>query len=298
MTDSHLRNLERAFRASGSVEDEAAWLRARVQAGELNEEHVRLAAILGDLSAQRTLGVPSSTVDGVGPIPSLGELGPWPGDVAVSAVIELTVLLLEQVDPSTAMATAPALSAALRCLEHGTEEAATDAKLAPEQLWGGEKEKGRSWLTSYLAGCLAHYASDLSEGVERKRGWDEWIESAATRAAEFEPAASVRKALVRGACRRLLGREANDWLRSLARPSLPEHPPLESSLGTLHTTLRWAHEHLAAFMKHRGQDEELAEQELRYLVSEVRDARREADRVSEVLRLWAKATGERDADEE
>ena len=29
MTDLHVRELERRFRASGSVEDEAAWLRVR-----------------------------------------------------------------------------------------------------------------------------------------------------------------------------------------------------------------------------------------------------------------------------
>ena len=52
MTDSHLRELERRFRASGSAEDEAAWLRARVQAGELAEHHLALAAYLGSPAAE------------------------------------------------------------------------------------------------------------------------------------------------------------------------------------------------------------------------------------------------------
>ncbi|MGE0708615.1 MAG: hypothetical protein AB7N76_12655 [Planctomycetota bacterium] len=47
MTDSHLRELERRFRASGSVDDEVAWLRARVQAGDLRESRLKLAAICG-----------------------------------------------------------------------------------------------------------------------------------------------------------------------------------------------------------------------------------------------------------
>ena len=44
MADARLRDLERRFRASGSVEDEATWLRARVQAGELEQSRLELAA--------------------------------------------------------------------------------------------------------------------------------------------------------------------------------------------------------------------------------------------------------------
>ena len=55
MTDSHLRELERRFRASGSVEDEAAWLRARVQAGELEQSKLELAAYCGHAPAIRCL---------------------------------------------------------------------------------------------------------------------------------------------------------------------------------------------------------------------------------------------------
>jgi hypothetical protein len=51
VTDHHLRELDRRFRASGSVEDAAAWLRARVQAGELTEHRLALAAYLGSPAA-------------------------------------------------------------------------------------------------------------------------------------------------------------------------------------------------------------------------------------------------------
>ena len=44
MGDADLRELERRFRETGSVEDEAAWLRARVQAGELEASMLELAA--------------------------------------------------------------------------------------------------------------------------------------------------------------------------------------------------------------------------------------------------------------
>ena len=47
MTDLHLREPERRFRESGSVEDEAAWLRARIQAGELTQDRLDIAAALG-----------------------------------------------------------------------------------------------------------------------------------------------------------------------------------------------------------------------------------------------------------
>lgn len=51
MADQRLRELERRFGSSGSVEDEAAWLRARVHAGELSEDRARLAAWLGSEAA-------------------------------------------------------------------------------------------------------------------------------------------------------------------------------------------------------------------------------------------------------
>jgi len=47
VTDADLRELERRFRATGSVEDESAWLRARVKAGELEQRQVTLAASFG-----------------------------------------------------------------------------------------------------------------------------------------------------------------------------------------------------------------------------------------------------------
>lgn len=55
MTDAHLRALERAFRLTGTGEDEAAWLRARVQAGELAHDRLRLAAYVGHEAATLAL---------------------------------------------------------------------------------------------------------------------------------------------------------------------------------------------------------------------------------------------------
>lgn len=53
MANDSLTELEQRFRENGSVEDEAAWLRARLRAGEVSAEHARLAAALGDPAATR-----------------------------------------------------------------------------------------------------------------------------------------------------------------------------------------------------------------------------------------------------
>lgn len=56
MSDEALREHERRFRALGRVEDEAAWLRARVQVGDLSEQQVRLAAHVGHQAAAIVFG--------------------------------------------------------------------------------------------------------------------------------------------------------------------------------------------------------------------------------------------------
>jgi len=58
MADDRLRLLERRWQESGSVEDEAALLGARVRAGELKRERLEFAALLGHPAA----GVASPTI--------------------------------------------------------------------------------------------------------------------------------------------------------------------------------------------------------------------------------------------
>lgn len=60
MADARLRDLERRFRASGSVKDEAALLSARVQAGALQRDRLELAALLGHDAALASLGTSRS----------------------------------------------------------------------------------------------------------------------------------------------------------------------------------------------------------------------------------------------
>jgi len=56
MSDEALRELERRWRASGAVEDEAAWLAARLRVGAQNASALRLRALLGEPAARLALG--------------------------------------------------------------------------------------------------------------------------------------------------------------------------------------------------------------------------------------------------
>ena len=51
MADDKLRQLERRWRESSTVEDEAALLRERVRVGDLSEGRLRLAASFGQEAA-------------------------------------------------------------------------------------------------------------------------------------------------------------------------------------------------------------------------------------------------------
>jgi len=57
VSDADLRELERRFRETGCVEDEAAWLRARAQAGELEKSRLELAAYCHHEAAVTALGL-------------------------------------------------------------------------------------------------------------------------------------------------------------------------------------------------------------------------------------------------
>jgi len=54
MSDSKLRELERRWRETKSVEDEAAYLRERVRVGDLTQERLELAAVAGGRATARS----------------------------------------------------------------------------------------------------------------------------------------------------------------------------------------------------------------------------------------------------
>lgn len=63
MTDSRLQELERAWKASGSVDDEAAYLRERVRVGDLTQERLELVAGVGYRGAVAATGSPEWTLN-------------------------------------------------------------------------------------------------------------------------------------------------------------------------------------------------------------------------------------------
>jgi hypothetical protein len=56
MSDQKLRDLERRWRETGTVEDEAAYLLERMRVGELSSEKLELAAFCAHEGARRALG--------------------------------------------------------------------------------------------------------------------------------------------------------------------------------------------------------------------------------------------------
>lgn len=91
MSDERLRELERRFLESQTVADEAAWLGARVQAGEVRRDRVELAAILGHPAA-RVLS-PSA------PEMSLAEFLRFAGEVDRVAFARAGLALLRPTPP-------------------------------------------------------------------------------------------------------------------------------------------------------------------------------------------------------
>jgi len=63
VSDSRLQALERAWEASGSVEDEAAFLRERVRVGDLSQERLELAACCGHAGARHVSGCAEASGD-------------------------------------------------------------------------------------------------------------------------------------------------------------------------------------------------------------------------------------------
>lgn len=102
MSDEDVRDAERRWRASGSVEDQAAWLRARVRAGALPLAHVHAAAFLGHEAARRV------------------EPAPWPEDGAAarSPSVSETEGRLYDLWQHAALGPAVAREWLCRCVEH------------------------------------------------------------------------------------------------------------------------------------------------------------------------------------
>lgn len=74
MTSTEIAQLERRWKESGSIDDEAAYLLARLQSGDLDEKWAQLAGHAGSLAARKALG------GNAPPLPasdSWADLDPW-----------------------------------------------------------------------------------------------------------------------------------------------------------------------------------------------------------------------------
>jgi hypothetical protein len=73
--DVDLRELERRYKQSGTLEDQVAWLRARVRSGDLSPDRVLVAAALGDPAAIQLSGpVPDPGPARGDPVPLCGRV--------------------------------------------------------------------------------------------------------------------------------------------------------------------------------------------------------------------------------
>ena len=84
MTDSRLREFERRWRDSQSIEDEASWFLERVRVGETSAAELRSAAAVGLPAARRALGVDGDPASLEHALKHAAEV--YPGWVLLSAV--------------------------------------------------------------------------------------------------------------------------------------------------------------------------------------------------------------------
>lgn len=197
MSDHRLRELERRFRLSGNLADEAAWLRARVQAGELTQSGLELAAFLGHAAASAALGVQGSdapqTVEGWLTFEGRGE------EPLTRAVLASASLLLGRLDSTPPLF--ETLSEVVRaieawCLDPMAERAeeisagySQTKRLVDEHL-GGYEEPGYALLQVFAL-------VSESSGSPNWQGCVQWALRCAEKATSAsEVHAAVRKELV------------------------------------------------------------------------------------------------------
>lgn len=102
-TDRKLRELRGAWRRKRSVSSEAAYLRARVEAGDLSDERLAVAAHCGHPAARRALGLAAATPTPLGEW--VGGLARFRPEVSVRAALAAGRLLRGQGDRAAVHAT-------------------------------------------------------------------------------------------------------------------------------------------------------------------------------------------------
>lgn len=173
MTDQNLRDLARRAEATGSIEDEAALLLARVRAGDLAPDQLTLAAYCGHEAARRLLGEEAPTAPDVhqreGLLRWAMGLRRWGREACVRAAVgaaEVVQPLWERACPGRGEP-ALALQAARAWLTCPCSDHARQAEGRGEQAW----EIGDEVAASRGATMAARAASAAAS--ETAREWSE-----------------------------------------------------------------------------------------------------------------------------
>ena len=153
MSDQRLRELERRWRETGSVEDEAAYLRERVRVGDLTQERLELAAYCGHEGATRATEVPRMELSAL--LEMVHESGELPTLICAASIMKQLVPLDQDLEP---------LSVGLRRLvEQSTNGEACDYKHLFSLCTKAQEARGATSISpddmsdrdrSFIAGTL------------------------------------------------------------------------------------------------------------------------------------------------
>lgn len=177
MSDERLRELERRWTESGSVNDEAAYLKQRVRAGDLSQERLDLAAYCGREAALVALGA-NSTVEWDSKAWAEG-LGRWGPSIVLRAQCLLAEVLLPVWNENVPGDGRPeaALRAAIAHLE-GTSHLSSDELLAIARSASDAFGMAQLPLAQKLAGRVCAVAAQTAGMLAGKRDaedkWREW----------------------------------------------------------------------------------------------------------------------------
>lgn len=184
MPDSSLRKLERAFKESGSIEDEATWLRERVRVGDLSSERLEFVAKLGyPAVATKT---PLKDLTGFAEVIKV-DLMSWEGALAsLRVVIALVSGALSWREnhttiPEVATAlhaaegflTSPSAETALAATESLRIDEASEALL--EGLPENDRDQARIGDMPYRTARWATFAARMAHLIWKNRDSDDFL---------------------------------------------------------------------------------------------------------------------------
>lgn len=162
MTDERLRELERRWKETSSLDDEVAYLRERVRVGDLSQERLELAAFVGHAASQQCLNQPFHRPEIAEYWRIFDQLPRFGSEAFTRAALEAAHLL----SGPNRIGVPPAVRRAL--------EAAEDFLVEPtprrqrEAVQAGEVAENLVYEQSGATEVLTWFATQPSAGIE---GW-------------------------------------------------------------------------------------------------------------------------------